>query len=86
MSAYERRIIHSAAATIEGVTSKSFGEEPERKVVILSNNPRPQRSSGGKRGSKGYQKSSSQTREPAPVSAGNHSDDSAYFSLLDEFE
>ena len=86
MSAYERRIIHSAAATIEGVTSKSFGEEPERKVVILSNNPRPQRSSGGKRGNRGgYQKSSPQ-REASPVSTGNHSDDSAYFSLLDEFE
>ncbi len=86
MSAYERRIIHSAAATIEGVTSKSFGEEPERKVVILSDNPRPQRSSGGKRGSRGYQRPASQRREPSPVSTGNHSDDSAYFSLLDEFE
>ncbi len=86
MSAYERRIIHSAAATVEGVTSKSFGEEPERKVVILSNNPRPQR--GGKKGGKGYRndRADRREREPNPVGGTNHSDDSAYFSLLDEFE
>ncbi len=86
MSAYERRIIHSAAATVEGVTSKSFGEEPERKVVILSNNPRPQR--GGRKGGRGYRndRPDRRDREPAPVGGTNHSDDSAYFSLLDEFE
>ncbi len=37
MNPYERRIIHSAIAEIEGVSSKSVGEEPYRKVVISSN-------------------------------------------------
>ena len=37
MNPYERRIIHSAIAQIEGVNSKSIGEEPYRKVVISSN-------------------------------------------------
>lgn len=43
MNPYERRIIHSAVANIEGVTSKSVGEEPYRKVVISSTNPRRER-------------------------------------------
>lgn len=43
MNPYERRIIHSAVANIEGVTSKSIGEEPYRKVVISSTNPRRER-------------------------------------------
>ncbi len=34
MNPYERRIIHSAVAQIEGVFSNSIGEEPYRKVVI----------------------------------------------------
>ena len=46
MNPYERRIIHSAVANIEGVTSKSIGEEPYRKVVISSTNPRPRREGG----------------------------------------
>ena len=41
MNPYERRIIHSAIAEIEGVSSRSEGEEPYRRVVISSNN-RPQ--------------------------------------------
>lgn len=49
MNPYERRIIHSAVANIEGVTSKSIGEEPYRKVVISPTNPRPKRD-GGKGG------------------------------------
>ena len=47
MNPYERRIIHSAVANIEGVTSKSIGEEPYRKVVISSTNPRPKRDHKG---------------------------------------
>ena len=46
MNPYERRIIHSAISNIEGVSSRSIGEEPYRKVVIASTNPvkeRPQR-------------------------------------------
>ena len=37
MNPYERRIIHSKVAEIEGVYSNSIGEEPFRKVVISSN-------------------------------------------------
>lgn len=39
MNPYERRIIHSVIAEIEGVSSKSTGEEPYRKVIISSENP-----------------------------------------------
>ncbi|MGN0622102.1 MAG: RNA-binding cell elongation regulator Jag/EloR [Porcipelethomonas sp.] len=48
MNPYERRIIHSAVSEIEGVSSKSVGEEPYRKVVISSDNPR--RRDSGRRG------------------------------------
>ena len=34
MNPYERRIIHTAVQTIEGVTSASFGEGTDRRVVI----------------------------------------------------
>lgn len=34
MSAYERKIVHDAVATVPGVESSSRGEEPERRVVI----------------------------------------------------
>lgn len=44
MNPYERRIIHSAVADIEGVTSKSVGDEPYRKVIISSTSPRRERS------------------------------------------
>lgn len=40
MNPYERRIIHSTIAKIDGVNSRSVGEEPYRKVVISSDNPR----------------------------------------------
>lgn len=52
MNPYERRIIHSAVAKIEGVNSKSVGEEPYRKVVISSDHPK--KNGGGKNG--GYKK------------------------------
>lgn len=45
MNPYERRIIHAVVTDIDGVFSKSTGEEPNRKVVIKSS-----RSSGGYRG------------------------------------
>lgn len=53
MNPYERRIIHSKVAEIEGVSSRSTGEEPFRKVVISANEPRrgPRRSNDRNRGS-----------------------------------
>lgn len=51
MNPYERRIIHASISEIEGVTSKSIGEEPYRKVVISSTNPpRNDRQGRGRRG------------------------------------
>lgn len=49
MNPYERRIIHSKVAEIEGVFSNSIGEEPFRKVVI-SSNAKPTYNKGEKRG------------------------------------
>lgn len=40
MNPYERRVIHSAISAIEGVSSRSVGEEPYRKIIISSTNPR----------------------------------------------
>ncbi|MCL2634334.1 MAG: KH domain-containing protein [Oscillospiraceae bacterium] len=52
MNPYERRIIHSKVAEIDGVYSNSIGEEPYRKVVISAEIPKRRggndnRSSGG---------------------------------------
>ena len=48
MNPYERRIIHAVVSEIEGVTSKSKGEEPNRRVVILSEHPAKPYSKGGR--------------------------------------
>ena len=40
MNPYERRIIHSCVAEIEGVSSHSTGTEPYRKVVIYADKPK----------------------------------------------
>ena len=58
MNPYERRIIHSAISSMEGVRSESKGEGRDRRVVIYSTDPaaqndsaerRPRRSGGGQR-------------------------------------
>jgi spoIIIJ-associated protein len=50
MNPYERRIIHSVISEFEGVSSHSVGEEPRRKVVVTSDNPKK---GGNRRGGKG---------------------------------
>ena len=50
MNPYERRIIHSTVSKLEGVTSASIGEEPNRRVVISPTNPRPVQPNRGKGG------------------------------------
>lgn len=50
MNPYERRVIHSAVSEIEGVASRSIGEEPYRKIIISSTNPRNNRNNGRGRG------------------------------------
>lgn len=46
MNPYERRVIHSAISEIVGVSSRSVGEEPYRKIIVSPNNPKY---GGGKR-------------------------------------
>ncbi len=68
MNPYERRIIHSAIAEIEGVSSKSVGEEPHRKVVISSTTRPPRKRRGGDRGGRqgGQDKRRRRTQTDAP--------------------
>lgn len=40
MNPYERRIIHSTIAKMEGIGSRSIGDEPYRKVIVTSNTPK----------------------------------------------
>lgn len=40
MNAYERRIVHSKISEIDGVYSKSTGEEPNRKIIIYPEKPK----------------------------------------------
>lgn len=68
MNPYERRIIHSCVAEIEGVSSHSTGSEPYRKVVIYADKPkfdnrrrrdgRGERSSEHSRNTRNYRQSS----------------------------
>ena len=58
MNPYERRVIHTTIQSIEGVTSTSFGEGANRRVVIApeGKEPRPRndyRNNRGGRGSRG---------------------------------
>ena len=50
MNPYERRIIHATVSKLEGVTSSSIGEEPNRRVVISPTNPRPSQPGRGRQG------------------------------------
>ncbi|MCQ2490488.1 MAG: protein jag [Ruminococcus sp.] len=52
MNPYERRVIHSAISKIEGVSSRSVGEEPYRKIIISSNNPKRGGGDGRRRGNR----------------------------------
>lgn len=55
MNPYERRIVHAAISEIDGVTSRSVGDEPYRKVLVSSTEKRPFK--GDKKGSKGRRNS-----------------------------
>ncbi|MCR5307014.1 MAG: KH domain-containing protein [Oscillospiraceae bacterium] len=50
MNPYERRIIHSEVTAIDGVSSRSVGEEPYRKVII-SNDASPNKGLHEQKGS-----------------------------------
>ncbi len=69
MNPYERRIVHSVVTEMEGVTSKSKGEDPNRRVVILPTNPRPRSSQGSydrrrSGGSRGYDRRGTRRDRP----------------------
>ena len=53
MNPYERRIIHAAVTQVEGALSTSVGEEPNRRVVISSANPKKPRTDGRGKGKGG---------------------------------
>jgi spoIIIJ-associated protein len=56
MNPFERRVIHATVSKIEGVTSSSVGEEPNRRVVITTpaaRRPSPSRS-GDRRPPRSY--------------------------------
>ena len=61
MNPYERRIIHSCVAEIEGVSSHSTGVEPYRKVVIYADKPKfdsRRRRGNGERSERGERRGS----------------------------
>ena len=61
MNPYERRIIHAAVSEVEGVTSKSTGEDPYRKVIISSTEKRKFNDHRG-----GRRNNSRRDRKPKP--------------------
>ena len=73
MNPYERRIIHAAVSDIEGVTSRSTGEEPYRKVIISSTERKNR--DGGYRGGRGGRNNNRRDRKPK-----------AHFDITTSFE
>ncbi|MGN0623767.1 MAG: RNA-binding cell elongation regulator Jag/EloR [Oscillospiraceae bacterium] len=73
MNPYERRIIHAAVSEIEGVTSRSTGEEPYRKVIISSTEKKFK--DGGYRGKGGRRNGGRRDRKPK-----------AHFDITTSFE
>lgn len=73
MNPYERRIIHSRISEIEGVTSRSVGEDPYRKVVVSSTTGRRGNSSGnrGKGGQNRSGKRPYRERQPEEFKRSN---------------
>lgn len=65
MNPYERRIVHATVSEIEGVTSRSVGEEPYRKVLISSTEKRERRDGG--RGFKGSNRRGGGRRNQRPA-------------------
>ncbi len=81
MNPYERRIIHSKVAEIDGVYSSSVGDEPFRKVVI-SANAKPAYSSSSRSGDRSERRG----RQGRPSTAGRSYRQSAGFSTSFERE
>lgn len=69
MNPYERRVIHSAISEIEGVSSRSVGEEPYRKIIISSLNPKNNKKKNHRDDKKGSRKNERRSREPFEAKA-----------------
>ena len=68
MNPYERRIIHSALASSEKVKTASEGKEPNRYVVIIPNEKKPQkRNDKGFKGGKRQGGNNDRRQKPADV-------------------
>lgn len=63
MNPYERRVIHSAISKIDGVSSHSVGEEPYRKIIITSDNPRKNNRNNRNGGKKRYDGQKNERRQ-----------------------
>lgn len=63
MNPYERRVIHSAISNIEGVSSRSVGEEPYRKIIVSSTNPKKKNSDKYNRNFNNKKKPHRQTKD-----------------------
>lgn len=66
MNPYERRIVHAAIQEIEGVSSSSIGEDPNRRVVIEPENAKPYQKREG-RGGRRDQRGGKRDRRREPV-------------------
>lgn len=95
MNPYERRIIHATVSEFEGVSSKSVGEDPNRKVVVMSDNPRRSGGRGNGRNNRGGRGGNYRGRERRDYDnrpeSGEKSgepaqkiNDEEYFKLLDK--
>ncbi|MDE6036220.1 MAG: Jag N-terminal domain-containing protein [Ruminococcus sp.] len=63
MNPYERRVIHSAISKIDGVSSHSVGEEPYRKIIITSDNPRKNNRNNRNNGKKRFDGQKNERRQ-----------------------
>lgn len=64
MNPYERRIIHAVLSEIDGVTSKSKGDEPNRRIVVIPTGKNKNYKGNGK---SSYHKKSQPVRQPEPT-------------------
>ncbi len=87
MNPYERRIIHAVISEIEGVSSKSVGEDPNRKVIIMSTNAKRSNQGRGGKGGRGRDDHNRRRRENDRVAEPSeekteHISDEEYLKML----
>lgn len=70
MNPHERRIIHSALQDVEGVTTYSTGNEPNRKVIIAPEGAQAPRPRGGKGGRNNSRRGGRRRPQSRPAAEG----------------